>query len=148
MEEFSSEKDGIRGRGTPATDIVTSPVSTHSNNNQIEKDISSKQLSKNDNTSDAGQESVIEKGSKSSSAKSNITMSIPSGPQIFVVRPLPNPANNSNRLPESSTRTEPQPYEDKVDFQPIRRAPMRGLFYTHLHFSIVKVSNHLLLIEA
>ena len=137
MEELSSEKDGLRHTGASATDIVTSPLSTHSNNNQNEKDIISKQLKKNDNTADVGLETVAEKGSKSSSMKSNITTSIPSGPQIFVVRPLPNLATNSNKLPESSTRTEPQPYEDKVDFQPIRCGPMRGLLYTHLHFLIV-----------
>ena len=59
--------------------------------------------------------------------KTNISTPVPSGPQIFVVRPLPNLASNANQLQEVSTKTERQPYEDKVDIQSIKRATMKGV---------------------
>ena len=127
MEELGNDKP--RHADPPVTDILTSPISTHSNNNQSVKEMGSKQLRSNDdipNISDAGKDksSLTENITKTSAIKSNISTSVPSGPQIFVVRPLPNLASNTNQLQEDKIET--QPNEDKVDFQSIKRGPMKG----------------------
>ena len=140
MEELGTSNDKPRHADPEVTDILTSPISTHSNNNRNLKEIGSKQLKSNDDiptTSDAGKDksALTENVTKTSSMKSNISKSVPSGPQIFVVRPLPSLASNTIQLQEGSTKIETLPYEDKVDFQSIKRGPMKGfLLYSKFCF--------------
>ena len=51
MEEVGTGNDKSRHADSPVTDILTSPISAHSNNNQNVKEIGSKQLSSNDDLS-------------------------------------------------------------------------------------------------